>query len=124
MIQTIPIHIFSPDRVKQTVGEVRVQSFNSKDRLKRAFKFLGIFWGAGLAAAFIPLLHFVLVPLLLIIGLVASLTAYSATSVILGGGGPCPECGANLPIARMANKPPLTDLCTQCRRNVILELPA
>ncbi|MEO5970783.1 MAG: hypothetical protein ABIQ95_12725, partial [Bdellovibrionia bacterium] len=43
-------------------GLIRVQSWNKKERLIRAFKFGGLCWVAAGLSVFIPLLHFILVP--------------------------------------------------------------
>ena len=109
------------DAGKESKGEVFVQAFPPRERLFRALKFLGLGWGAAVVAVFIPLLHFVLVPLFLILGPVAAVWAYGQASVVLGGLGLCPNCGASLPIERGPDRWPLDDLCTQCRERVKIE---
>lgn len=104
-----------------TPGEVRIQIWDKKARLKRATKFWGAFWLMALVSVFIPGLHFILVPALLIIGPMIAWTIYQQDRVILGGEGKCPDCGATLQIARAQDHWPLSDLCTQCYRTVKIQ---
>jgi len=106
---------------KEESGEVRIQSFNPSERLFRALKLLAIFFGLTLVSLFIPIAHFFLAPGFFLAGLVISYLAYGTESVVLGGEGLCPNCGAFLPIARGKEKWPLSDLCTHCRTQVTIE---
>ena len=105
----------------ETRGEVRVKHFSRQERLRRALKFLGILWGLAAVSVLFPLAHYVLVPGFFIAGIVVPLNIYSTHSVILGGQGLCPKCSAPLVIARSGHIWPLTDVCTQCQVNVVVE---
>jgi len=113
-LEDIPV-ILSSDENKTSTGKVRVQNFSQKQRALRALKIFGLCWGAGLAAVFLPLVHFVLVPALILAGLVVPGFIYFKESLILGGEGTCPKCQAPLKIEKSANEWPLSDQCTQCR---------
>jgi len=78
-------------------------------------------WGLGLVAIFIPLLHFVLVPLLIIAGPFAFYWVAGQEQIILGGKGECPECQREFEIARSPVKWPLSDLCNHCRSQLNIE---
>lgn len=109
------------DDGKETRGQVYVRTFPPRERIFRALKFLGLGWGAAVVAVFIPILHFILVPLFLIAGPAIAFWAYGQTSVVLGGQGTCPHCGASLPLERSADRWPLDDLCSRCRNRVKIE---
>lgn len=99
---------------KESKGTVRIQHWNRHDRLVRAAKFGGASLGLAIVSVFIPLLHFVLVPLfLLATPFVFSLT-FNRESAVLGGEGACPKCGEPFTVAKGPNKFPLKDLCTRC----------
>ncbi|MGZ3690219.1 MAG: hypothetical protein ACXVAX_01875 [Pseudobdellovibrio sp.] len=57
-----------------------------------SFKKLALFWGLAICSVFIPVLHFVLVPSFLIVGVVAFMKQYKNTHLIKGGIYICPEC--------------------------------
>jgi hypothetical protein len=105
-----------------TFGGVRVQFWNKWERLLRALKFSGMCWVAGSISIFIPLLHFILVPLFLISGPILFFFLLRQESVILGGEGTCPSCQSFLPIARSAFRFPCSDLCTRCYHLLRIEL--
>lgn len=115
------VRIFSSDN-KESTGTVHVQEYNPTERLMRALKLLGMFWGAAIVSICIPLAHFVLVPLFFIGGIVAFLFTYSLKNIVTGGTGTCPACQSDLTIVRMENNWPLTDVCTQCKRHVSIEM--
>lgn len=106
---------------KRTQGKAYLRSWNQKERLWRGGKgWLGA-WLIGVVAVFLPILHFVLVPLFALLGPFAGFYFYSQTSVILGGVGECPSCGKELEIAKSKPQWPLEDLCLHCRESVTIE---
>ncbi len=100
------------------LGEVYIEYFSRQKRLCRAGKTLAIFWGVAVACVFIPMLHFVLVPLFFILGLVLGLKTFRQTSIVLGGRSPCPRCHKELAIVRSPDQWPLRDLCSSCHNAV------
>ena len=112
-----PIRVRITDGRKGNVteGHINVQFWNKREALVRAFKFGGMCWAFAVAAVFVPILHFVLVPGLLLAGPLVAFFMSRQRSVVLGGEGICPDCTAALPIARSSYKFPLTDLCTSCQ---------
>src|SRR5689334_19748665 len=99
---------------KETPGEVRVQHWTHQERMKRAIKVFFLCWGLAAVAVLIPLLHFILVPSLVIAGPISAYMTLQQESVVLGGESRCPECGADLVIVRAPEKWPLSDLCAKC----------
>jgi len=106
---------------KVTKGEARLQVWDKRERMTRALKHLGMCWAAAVVSVLVPLLHIVLVPSFLIAGPIIAWLTSGKESVILGGKGACPECGASFAIARSENNWPISDLCTQCYKPVTIE---
>lgn len=102
----------------QSQGFVEIHNFNTKERLKRALKWFSICFAAALISLFIPLAHFVLVPIFLLSSLIVPFYVYSIESLVIGGKGSCPNCKSDLSIEKGFNKWPLQDLCTHCKSNV------
>src|SRR4051812_39604493 len=121
-IVTKKVQITHSDGVKTASGEIQIQYWNKKERTLRALKFGGMCWGGAVVAVFMPLVHFVLVPCLIIAGPIMFFFVADRESVVLGGVGVCPGCSAALPIARAAVKFPLSDLCTSCQSTVKIDL--
>lgn len=115
--QTISAQIKNRDG-KQAPGQVRVQTWTAQDRLKRSLKALGLCWGGAIVAVFMPLIHFVLVPSLLLAGPIVAYVFYQSESVVLGGEGHCPSCQKPFKIVRQKNKWPLKDICSSCQSEV------
>jgi hypothetical protein len=106
---------------KVSPGTVEHQAWQKRERTLRALKALGITWGLAVAAVLIPLLHFVLVPLLLLAGPAVFVWIAGQEEMILGGRGTCPECGKPLEIAKSTVKWPLKDICTHCHAQLTVE---
>lgn len=106
---------------KTSSGKIRIQYYNREQRIARALKVWGICWGAALVAVFFPIVHFVLVPVLFLTGLIAPIFIYTRESKVLGGEGLCPECRSPLPLEGGSNEWPLSDLCSACRTNVVIQ---
>ena len=106
---------------KVSRGEVRIQTWDRKQRVKRGLKLLGFCWAMSLVTVIIPLAHFILVPGFFIAGPIGAWIISGQDSVILGGQGTCPSCDTFLTIVRGPNRWPLSDLCAQCQASVSLE---
>jgi hypothetical protein len=113
-IREVKVTLFSLDQ-RQVSGVALIQEWSQPERLNRALKTLGIFWGLTFVAIFIPGLHFILVPSLFVLGPFLALRAYQIESAIAGGGGPCPHCGKDFALVKAPVKWPLNDLCSNCR---------
>lgn len=113
----IPVLLLGkPD--KRSEGRVRIQRWSTAQRTSRAGKTFLIWFAVALLSVAIPLLHFFLVPLFLLIAVVLSAFAYAQESAVLGGEAICPFCGKPFPIAKTRDRWPLDDICTQCSRHV------
>jgi hypothetical protein len=106
----------------KTAGEVTIQEWDPKGRTKRALKTLGIFWGLAIAAVFLPLVHFVLVPLLVLTGPFVAAFVYTRETMIISGTGTCPNCQKPFAITKNPLKWPLNDVCGECHNSVEINL--
>ena len=71
---------------------------------------------------FIPILHFILVPLGLVAAVLVSLQGWRLRQIILSGQGTCPYCGAEFRILRRSFQLPFEDICERCSRQVVIQM--
>lgn len=93
-------------------------------RIRRALVGLAATWGCAIAAVFLPVLHFILVPALLLGGPFVALQRLSERVTVLEVRGDCPGCGT--PQRQVLNTPARTGIefrCESCRRAIGVELP-
>jgi hypothetical protein len=74
-------------------ARIRIRRFERPARLRRAVAALGTWWAAALAAVFIPVAHFVLVPGLAVFGLFLFGQRLRTSAVVVAARGTCPDCG-------------------------------
>lgn len=90
-------------------------------RTQRALQALGLCWAAAVAAVFLPVLHFVLVPALLLAGPIAALARYREARSLLGYEGVCPACSAALVERRaLPSHEEVALRCDACGRGLVL----
>lgn len=102
-------------------GELQIKMLGTVDRVKRALKALALCWGLALFAVFIPGLHFILVPLLVLVGPLVAYRGYLPKRLVLGGQFTCPKCSAGMQVNPCIEHWPLDDVCTDCRSPLMLE---
>lgn len=115
---TISVKIRATLEKPPTDGTVEVVTFDAKARSRRALKALGMCWGGAVLCVPIPIIHFTVLPSLLIAGLVLFFRISGQSSQILGGAGTCPECGKTFRIAKADHRFPMDELCEHCRSSV------
>ena len=64
------------------------------ERVARAFAGLGMFWALALGGLFIPVAHFILVPVFLSAGIIMAIKRSREDRRLAEVRGPCPRCGA------------------------------
>jgi hypothetical protein len=103
---------------------VRVQQHGRPDRLRRAMRAWAGCWGAAVVAVFLPVLHFVLVPALLVGGPLYAMVMMRERVTVLGADGDCPACGAaQHPRLKAGASERMEFRCESCRRALALRLP-
>lgn len=77
---------------KPTVGTVRVLDRNPAQRAGRALGILGLCWAVGAGCIFIPLVHFVVPAVMLVVGVVLAVARWRESSSIVALEVACPKC--------------------------------
>jgi hypothetical protein len=109
---------------ESTPAQLKVIEFTKEQRIDRAAKRLGLFWGIGILCILIPFLHFFLVPSFLIVGIYALVTTLEEHKFILSADGLCPSCKKNISFRKLKYKLGLKDVCPQCRQDLKISVPA
>jgi hypothetical protein len=117
-----PVRLISEIKPVETGALLEMIEWSDAERKARALKWGGMCFGAGVVCVIFPLVHFVLVPGLILASPFLALQFYKQESWVKGGEGPCPNCGKTLKIGAGKPKFPLRDLCTECRNEVRIEL--
>lgn len=110
--------------VAATRAQVEFGSLTTVDRLKRAALILGAFLLAALIFLPVPLVHLVLVPGALILGVGFALTRLRQQEIFRTAQGRCPFCGTEQSFTVMGPfRLPKKLNCASCQRQLILEEP-
>lgn len=100
-----------------SVAELHSRSFTPGERMGKAGKILGISWLLALITAFIPIAHFVLVPLFFIAGPVLAVMKYKTETEVEKAHGVCPECSQSVDIVLdPKDKLPKRTYCPACNK--------
>ena len=102
---------------RSSEATARVLDHAKRDRVRRALLGLAACWGAAVAAVFLPVLHFVLVPTLLIAGPLLAFARLGERRTVTGITGPCPACGEPISL-RPGGSAAAVVRCDHCRRPV------
>ena len=121
--ERVPAEFVYHDRVGPAT--VNVKQHGKPDRMRRAAKAWAGCWGAAIAAVFLPVLHFILVPALLVGGPLYAMVMLREKVTVLGADGNCPACGAaQHPRLKTGASASMGFRCESCRRALELRLPA
>lgn len=110
--QRVPLRVTVDDLT--TEGWVIRRDLSQSERTSRAGKIFGIFFGVALLTVFVPILHLILPPLLLIIGGVLAVGEYSGKGEMLSGEIVCPNCKKVMTLPKETEEWPRTQRCTGC----------
>jgi len=102
-------------------AEVQKVHLPAGERLARAGKRLGILWGAAIVCLFIPIVHFLLVPLFLITGLALAIVAFLGSIRIIGSELICPDCKNTFNLPETRESWPIDYSCPRCTRYLWIE---
>ncbi len=101
----------------------KIVELTSSQRLKRSFKAAGIYLGLALGSVFIPVFHFILVPLFLTLALWAVVSHYKDTRFIDLTDSSCPSCQQALKESAVYFKDQPSRLyCYQCRTQLWIRM--
>jgi len=101
------------------VGELHVQLFDSRDRMRRAIMAWLACWGLALVSVPIIFAHWVLVPGFLIAGPFAAYRYYHMSAVPKKISGICPSCGQVLMLSmETSDQLPMWRYCSSCNESL------
>lgn len=95
-----------------------VEYFTQQDRVLKAAQALGICWGVALLCAVVPIIHFVITPLALVMGPLAACFVYFKVKKLpkrVEGRVSCGHCQALTDFRFVQAKPPLFEACGSCK---------
>lgn len=126
-----PARIRYPSK-EDTPAVVTLRRRNRRDRMAAVVKTWAICWLAAVVAVFLPVLHFILVPALLIGGPFYALAQGSEHTTLMRASGKCPACAAAVQLTQKRRAAPVVAFrCDACGRPLqlaidpaILALPA
>lgn len=111
-----PAELRYPGR-DSTAAVVRLRRRDRRERLLAVARTWAICWLAAVAAVFLPVLHFVLVPALVIGGPIYALAQRHEHTTLLEARGTCPACGAAVAYAQRRRAVAIVRLrCDACGR--------
>lgn len=99
-------------------GSVEVVHYSISERRRRALGVFVIGFLLSAASVVVPILHFLLVPLGLIITILLTKNRLNTEAIITSGAGTCPACQAPFQIMKRKFHFPFTDICEKCSRTI------
>ena len=119
-----PAHYLQPVELsgnnKRTSGEVTIELLSTGQRILKAVGMGLIGLLITLFSVAIPLLHFILVPLGLILTVVLVNMTFRKKEIIAGGHGKCAFCNADIEFVRRGAKFPFLERCGACSRESLV----
>lgn len=118
------VYIILEDTTKLPTN-YKTTRLSSAQRIRRSLEIAALFWGAALLAVFIPVLHFVLVPLFILVGIVAAHRRHKEVSFVSLENLKCLKCQADLKqkeVHQTVEAPSSKIYCYECRSSMRLEV--
>jgi hypothetical protein len=104
----------------KTTGWIERRDLSQSERFTRAGKVFGVVFAVACLTVFVPGLHFILPPLLLILASVLAFGEYSATGEILTGEITCPNCKKVMTLQREGEVWPRPQRCEGCSFSLMI----
>lgn len=112
------------DLDKTTQANVQIVTLTKGGRLIRGLKALGICWAIAIFCILIPILHFVLVPLFLLIGALMFMQQWGQQYYFVSGSILCPSCQTEIKPKAGAFDWPKREICHNCRADLSFSPPS
>lgn len=108
------------DDVPDAPLELTIVEIGLAKRLARSFGLLILLLIITAVTALIPILHFVIVPVMLILTFIVIASSLRKSKIIESGVGACPYCKAPFRVFTRRLRLPFSDVCETCHRQVIV----
>jgi hypothetical protein len=95
-------------------GHIFIRNIPTYERIADGLKSVAIMWSIAVFCILIPVLHFVLVPLFFILGLVLGFSDWSTLKEIVSGEFNCPSCKKVNLLNQQSAKFPQNKRCEYC----------
>ncbi len=113
-----PVTIHARNETTQA-GVFLEKHFTSSQRIRRASQVWAIMWLLALASAFIPIAHFLLVPVFVIAGPTLGYLRYQQQHIPQAVEGQCPSCQQHFRLALdQRTTLPYRDVCPHCDKHI------
>lgn len=110
------------DNEKESRGQLQLIYLSASARRWKAAKILGVLWVSALFAVLIPVLHFLLVPLLFICGPIAAYFSYRSKFKLGPTSLSCPNCHCPISILTTSLDWPIRQCCATCNKFIKIGL--
>jgi hypothetical protein len=119
---SVPAHIEYTSK-PTTDAQVVLVRRSRGERMRRATLGWAACWGLGIAAVFVPVLHFVLVPALLLAGPLVASFRWREQATVLSVRGTCPGCEHPVTVAmKQPARASMAWRCPDCGRPLTLRV--
>ena len=108
---------------RQSTGTFQVRTLSQQDRIFVGLKWLGIAWLIGLCFIPVPMIHFVIPPLMFALGPIVFIKGFLGHQRIEEGRVDCPNCQKEIlfPVARF--QPEYRENCPHCNYQLRINFP-
>ena len=105
----------------QVNSEISIRDFSKYEVFRRTAQRTGLVLAITFVTVFVPGLHFITVPLGLIIAISICIRTSNTKSLIEPGSATCPSCSQKFTIQGRPYALPSKETCDQCHREVLIE---
>ena len=98
-----------------------IRHLSTAERVKAGLKWLGISWAIAVGFILVPIIHFVAVPLFLILGPIGFVYAFSSNTRIEGGESKCPVCHEVIHLPKARFKTHIKESCPHCLNQIYMD---
>lgn len=117
--EEIPAEFVSVINNKKSKGIVVLRKYDEKDRMNRTIRYGAACLIGAAVSAFLPLLHFVLVPGFIIAAVIVAVISNRPANIERAKA-KCPECAVDFVISKGKPVFPLEDVCGSCHHKITI----
>jgi hypothetical protein len=118
--EKIPLLVIGPNS-KNGTGSGTIRHFSKSERVTASIKKAGACLIGAVLGAFIPVLHFVIVPTLLLGALFSFIFTMKKKAQIMDASAKCPLCNQNLTVGKVPPEWPIATTCPGCSAELYVQ---